>query len=87
MDEVPEFDDALVAMPEDLAEEDEVSGLVWAGFNELRAECQRLLRLLAVKVPYKDISELIDRPIGSIASIRKDCLAELRRTDHVAQIL
>jgi RNA polymerase sigma factor (sigma-70 family) len=55
---------------------------VRAGFAELGAECQHLLRLLVADPPlsYREIEAALDRPVGSIGPTRRRCLEKLRRT-------
>lgn len=78
-----EFDVAdPVAAPLDerLIRDEAVAGVA-AAFNELSPSCQQLLRLLTEDPPldYETISEMIDRPIGSIGPTRARCLERLRR--------
>ncbi|MGH8995271.1 MAG: RNA polymerase sigma factor [Acidimicrobiales bacterium] len=52
-----------------------------AAYARLPLRCQRLLGLLSAddSPSYKDISELLDMPIGSIGPTRGRCLEHLRR--------
>lgn len=62
-----------------IAEED--SRAVREAFARLPPHCQRLLRLLAGDEPmsYKQISQSLSMPIGSIGPTRGRCLEHLRR--------
>jgi RNA polymerase sigma factor (sigma-70 family) len=62
-----------------IAEEREV--LVKAAWGRLKPRCQELLSLLISDDPvgYKDLSKLLQMPIGSIGPTRQRCLAHLRR--------
>jgi RNA polymerase sigma factor (sigma-70 family) len=61
--------------------EREVERSALAAFNELGADCRRLLRLLCADPPldYDAIAEIIGRPVGSIGPTRGRCLDQLRR--------
>ena len=58
---------------------EEARALVVA-LDSLDDRSQRLLRLLLIepKLPYEEIAELMDMPIGSIGPTRARCLAKLR---------
>lgn len=60
--------------------EDEASREVVAAFRELSDECQQLLRLLTVEpaLSYDEISEAIDRPVGSLGPTRSRCIDRLK---------
>jgi RNA polymerase sigma factor (sigma-70 family) len=60
----------------------EESGLVLrAAWERLRPRCQELLSLLIAEDPlgYKDLSQLLQMPVGSIGPTRARCLEHLRR--------
>jgi RNA polymerase sigma factor (sigma-70 family) len=54
---------------------------LWHAFSGLDTDCQALLRLLVADPPpsYQEISEALDRPIGSIGPTRARCLEKLRQ--------
>jgi RNA polymerase sigma factor (sigma-70 family) len=60
-----------------------------AAWRELSEECHRLLTLLVADPPlgYKQISERLLLPIGSIGPTRGRCLDRLRRSPHLAGLL
>jgi RNA polymerase sigma factor (sigma-70 family) len=60
-----------------------------AAWRELSEECHRLLTLLMTDPPlgYKQISERLVVPIGSIGPNRGRCLNRLRRSPHLAGLL
>jgi RNA polymerase sigma factor (sigma-70 family) len=60
--------------------EDEEAREVVAAFSTLSEECQQLLRLLGAEPPlsYEEISEILDRPIGSLGPTRARCLERLK---------
>jgi RNA polymerase sigma factor (sigma-70 family) len=60
--------------------EDEEAREVVAAFGRLSEECQQLLRLLSAEPPlsYEEISEILDRPIGSLGPTRARCLERLK---------
>ena len=62
-----------------IAEERKV--VVRAAWEKLRPRCQELLSLLIEEDPmgYKDISKLLDMPVGSIGPTRSRCLEYLRK--------
>jgi RNA polymerase sigma factor (sigma-70 family) len=62
-----------------IAEERNV--VVRAAWEQLRPRCQELLSLLIEDDPmgYKDLSKLLDMPVGSIGPTRSRCLEYLRR--------
>ena len=62
-----------------LVEDEEVREVVTA-FSTLGEECQQLLRLLATDPPlsYEEISEITDRPVGSLGPTRARCIARLK---------
>jgi len=62
-----------------IAEEQEV--VVRAAWDRLKPRCQQLLSLLVSDDPmgYKDLSQLLQMPVGSIGPTRARCLEHLRR--------
>jgi RNA polymerase sigma factor (sigma-70 family) len=60
--------------------EDEEAREVVMAFEALSDDCQQLLRLLATDPPlsYEEISEIIDRPIGSLGPTRSRCIERLK---------
>lgn len=53
---------------------------LWQAFRQLGDRCQLLLRLLAADPPvaYREVSELMDMPLGAIGPTRARCLHRLR---------
>lgn len=53
---------------------------LWASFAELSPRCQRLLRVLMATDPpaYRDVSQALGIPVGSIGPTRMRCLDRLR---------
>jgi RNA polymerase sigma factor (sigma-70 family) len=62
-----------------IADEREV--VLKAAWERLKPRCQRLLSLLISDEPlgYKDLSQLLEMPVGSIGPTRARCLEHLRR--------
>ncbi len=62
-----------------IAEEREV--VIRAAWGRLKPRCQELLSLLMTDDPlgYKDLSKLLEMPVGSIGPTRARCLEHLRR--------
>lgn len=62
-----------------IAQEQEV--VLRAAWDRLKPRCQQLLSLLVSDAPigYKDLSQLLDMPVGSIGPTRARCLEHLRR--------
>lgn len=78
-----EYDTEDVGLPEidaRLLHEEELAAVLDA-LRRLDVPCQQLLRLLTADPPldYDTISEIIDRPKGSIGPTRARCLDKLRR--------
>lgn len=74
-----------VATEQDVAEDlirDELHRAVRAGLAELPVARRRLLELLMAepRVPYEEISQLLDIPIGSIGPTRARALRQLQET-------
>lgn len=82
-----EFDYDDEPGPEVAIEAASESRLLLDGLRELGRDCQRLLRLLAAKVSYKDIAADMGREVHWIGPTRKRCLARLRSTDQVKQVM
>jgi len=62
---------------------DEVRSTVRRAFSSLDEECRQILTVLVLAdppVPYKDASEALHRPIGSLGPSRMRCLEKLRNT-------
>lgn len=81
-------DDFLANLPsEDMADPDmgpmleEQAVAVQAAFARLKPRCQHLLSLLVTdeSMAYRDLSVMLDMPIGSIGPTRARCLEHLRR--------
>ncbi len=79
--ELPERSDATASSIDDIVEDSDTLGHVLRAFSQLSLADQQLLRLLCTVPPldYATISELLDRPIGSIGPSRERCLKKLRR--------
>lgn len=73
------------AGPDELVELSEEEHAVVQGLRRLSARCQQLLRLLASpsEIPYTDIAETLDIPIGSIGPTRARCLEKLKATPEL----
>jgi RNA polymerase sigma factor (sigma-70 family) len=71
-DERPSLESMLV--------EDEEAREVVAAFETISEDCRQLLRLLTTDPPlsYEEISELVDRPIGSLGPTRSRCIERLK---------
>lgn len=69
----PAVDTGLLSAERDAA--------LWQAFGQLGDRCQVLLRLLAADppVPYREVSELLDMPLGAIGPTRARCLERLRK--------
>jgi len=79
MDELPEDGDDPGDYEKDLLL-DELRQAVRESFARLSQKCQRLLRLLTADppMPYRDVADHLDMPIGSIGATRQRCLDKLR---------
>lgn len=73
--------DRTSPQPDELLLDAELLRTVYRGFSGLPERCQQLLRLLVAepRLDYATISEIIDRPVGSIGPTRARCLDHLRR--------
>jgi RNA polymerase sigma factor (sigma-70 family) len=71
-DEQPSLESMLV--------EDEEAREVVAAFETISEDCRQLLRLLTTDPPlsYEEISEVVDRPIGSLGPTRSRCIERLK---------
>jgi len=73
--------DRTSPQPDELLLDEELLRTVYRAFSGLSDRCQQLLRLLCAepRLDYATISEIIDRPVGSIGPTRGRCLDHLRR--------
>lgn len=84
--EAPLVDEALDTLatedglPEPEALRNERDRQLWSAFRRLPARCQELLRLtvLAGRVEYREVAQVLRMPRGSIGPTRGRCLANLR---------
>jgi RNA polymerase sigma factor (sigma-70 family) len=86
-DQLPAADsDAMIEQEVIRAERNAAFRAAW---RELSNECHQLLTLLMADPPlgYKQISERLVVPIGSIGPNRGRCLDRLRRSPHLAGLL
>jgi RNA polymerase sigma factor (sigma-70 family) len=60
-----------------------------SAFAELPEACNKLLSLLVQDPPpsYAEVSSALGMPVGSIGPTRARCLAQLRRSPHLAEFL
>jgi RNA polymerase sigma factor (sigma-70 family) len=60
-----------------------------SAFTSLPAKAQAVLRLVCADppVPYDEISQILEMPRGSIGSLRRRYLEQLRRSPHLAPFL
>lgn len=61
----------------------EVRGTVRRAFNTLDEDCREILTVLVLAdppTPYREASDLLHRPIGSLGPSRQRCLEKLRNT-------
>ena len=79
MDELPEPGDPQDDHDANLLL-DELRQAVREAFSKISPKCQRLLRLLTgdPPMPYRDIADHLEMPIGSIGATRQRCLDKLR---------
>jgi RNA polymerase sigma factor (sigma-70 family) len=84
MDERPSDD----AGPEEVVATGDTSECVLAGLRRLSKECQRLLRMVAMRrdLSYADIGAALDVPIGSIGPMRARCLHRLSVTPEIVSL-
>ena len=77
------------AEPDDRLRRDELRRAVREGFGRLSPECQGLLRLLTADPPvdYREIGQILQRPVGSIGPTRARCLEKLRNTPALRDYL
>jgi len=83
---LPDLDER--AIDEDVLEAELNAGLR-AAFAELPEGCHKLLSLLIQDPPpsYAEVSSSLGMPVGSIGPTRARCLAQLRRSPHLAVFL
>ena len=81
-------DTPVVALDGNLLIEERDQAL-WEVFGRLPCRCQLILRLLTSDMPlsYRDLSDVLEMPIGSIGPTRARCLEHLRRLAAGAGIL
>lgn len=74
-----DVEDESPSLEEIFIEDEEVRGVV-AAFHTLSEDCRQLLRLLTVEpaLSYEEISEVIDRPVGSLGPTRARCIERLK---------
>jgi RNA polymerase sigma factor (sigma-70 family) len=74
--------------PGERLELEESRQAVAAAFHRLPSRCQQLLRLLVMDppMPYDDISEMLEMPVGSIGPTRARCLEAIRASPEVFRI-
>lgn len=58
---------------------------LWTALARLSQRCQQLLRVLMASppLPYVEVSDLLEMPIGSIGPARARCLGQLRRVAEI----
>lgn len=76
----PQDDPGVVA-----AQSDQHS-TVMAEFRKLGERCQQLLTMLAHKIVYDTIAQVLDIAVGSIGPTRARCLEQLRRLPAIARL-
>ena len=74
------------ALPEEVVTENDHQRAVFAIVRTLGRRCRQLLELLAFKLSYHDIAELMNMPVGSIGPTRMRCLDQLRELLRAAGI-
>jgi len=69
--------------------DDELHQALRSAFTSLPAKAQAVLRLVCADppIPYDEISQILDMPRGSIGSLRRRYLEQLRRSPHLAPFL
>ena len=87
-------DDTVVADPTAVPVDEgllleELRCAVRAAFARLAPQCRRLLALLVSDppLPYVQIAEILDVPIGGLGPTRARCLEKLRRSEPLAAFL
>lgn len=73
--------------PDEFVATADTNRLLLAGMAELGDRCQLLLRLLAEKVSYLDVCDMLEMKVGSIGPTKERCLEKLRRTPTVRALL
>jgi RNA polymerase sigma factor (sigma-70 family) len=66
------------ASPEEIVTARDHRRAAFAVVRMLEQRCRQLLELSAFKLPYQEIAELLDMPVGSIGPTRMRCLNQLR---------
>jgi RNA polymerase sigma factor (sigma-70 family) len=86
-DQMPADPDAAMIEEEIIAAERDAA--LRAAFAELPPTCHQLLSLLISDPPpsYADVSASLGLPVGSIGPMRARCLARLRRSPHLTDVL
>lgn len=85
-------DDLLEAQPDPGGSPEEIVSArdhqraVFAVVGTLGLRCRQLLELLAFKLPYHDIAEQLDMPVGGVGPTRMRCLDQLRKLLRTAGI-
>jgi RNA polymerase sigma factor (sigma-70 family) len=74
------------ALPDELVAERDYQRAVFAVVRKLGLRCRQLLELSAFKLPYQEIAELLNMPVGSIGPTRMRCLNQLRELLRAAGI-
>jgi RNA polymerase sigma factor (sigma-70 family) len=72
--------------PEEIVTARDHQRAVFAVVRMLGLRCRQLLELSAFKLPYQEIAELLDMPVGSIGPTRMRCLNQLRELLRAAGI-
>ena len=72
--------------PSELATQSITLEGVWAALGQLGDDCRRLLGLLSVapELTYREVADVLDRPIGWIGPTRRRCLDKLAAVPDVA---
>ncbi|MGH8906253.1 MAG: RNA polymerase sigma factor [Egibacteraceae bacterium] len=85
--DVPEISDRSANDPETQALANDVDRVLWRCVNELPERCRALMLMLTADPPatYREVSDTLTMPIGSIGPTRARCLGCLRRSLAQAQ--
>jgi RNA polymerase sigma factor (sigma-70 family) len=69
--------------------DDELHQALRSAFTSLPDKAQAVLRLVCADppIPYDEISQILDMPRGSIGSLRRRYLEQLRKSPHLAPFL
>lgn len=75
-----DVEDTVNPTQEEVLIDEEESRHVAQAFRALDDACRQLLRLMTIEPPlsYEEISEITDRPIGSLGPTRARCLEKLK---------